>query len=80
MIKTINNFYDLIKDAIHTKRYESIPRVKQIHHIKRGLRNIPIEATFILHKYTIKNGISLNEVIIKNVIKNNSLLKRLMIK
>ena len=69
---------DMMHFALTGKRYEPIPRVKDLEHRPRGTRNQPVRAQHISHHHAIKGGISAAAVMAENITRSNPLMKRLM--
>ena len=52
-------------------------RVKCLHHVPRGRRNLPESPRYIRHRFRIKGGITGARLVAENITSNNALLKRL---
>ena len=72
-----NTLSELIDHTLSARRFEPEMRVKDLHHVKRGLRNRTVYPHHVCHTYEIKNGISASSLVAKNITENNSLLKKL---
>lgn len=71
-----------ISEAIHyvmsASCVEPVQRVKDIDHVPRGYRDLPVRPRFIGHRFAIKGGISRRQVFAMNVTKDNALFRALL--
>jgi hypothetical protein len=72
-----NSLSELIDYTLSGKRVEPEKRIKEIHHVPRGLRHKPTFPRHIVHTYEIRGGITVASLVAENIMKNNVLLKKL---
>jgi hypothetical protein len=70
-------FCDVMHAAMREHSYEPEPRIKEIHHVPRGKRNLPVTPHNVRHQYPIKNGKNAMQLMAENISNNNALLSRL---
>jgi hypothetical protein len=68
---------EILHSIFSGKRFEPTKRVKDLYHVPRGRRHLPVEPRWVGHKYEIVGGVTWAAVIADSVLKNNALLVRL---
>lgn len=60
------------------KCYEPVKRVKDLSHVSKGFRDKIVEPHFVKHTYPISGGVSIIEIMLENLTKNNSIMKKII--
>lgn len=72
-------------DEIMTSRMrwpviEPVQRVKDMDHVPRGQRHLPVSARHVWHTYPIRGGVTAASLMAANITRDNALLRRLTAK
>lgn len=68
---------EIMHSVFTGKKIEPIKRIKDLDHVPRGHRHVPVQPRYIWHSYPIKGGITATQVMAENITGNNALFTRL---
>lgn len=68
---------ETIHHTLTARCVEPVARVKDLDHVPRGMRHLPVRPRHVSHYYPIKGGITRTAVMAKNITASNALLNKL---
>lgn len=71
---------DIVIFTLNGKCVEPVPRVKDMDHVPRGFRHLPVAPRYVGHRYEIRGGITRKAELARLITSDNTLMRKLLAK